>query len=276
MNKFGISLWNWVKVFDDSAAQYIDRAAALGFTAVEIPLDSTALDTAALAARLRANSLESTVCAAMTKGRDVSSDDESERAAARAYLLRAVDVAAALGAKLVGGPIYAGGGKAHLLDADAQRRERERAVKTLRDTARHAAECGVALAIEPLHRYRTSVVNTAAQAVELCREIGEPNVGVLFDTYHANIEEQNITGALDAVIKSGMLKHFHACSNSRGAPGDGHLPWEEICALLRGRYAGHLTMECFRAGGFDSTWREQGGADELAARGLAFLQRNFE
>lgn len=84
---------------------------------------------------------------------------------------------------------------------DDEKKEWELAVTGIRKVSAIAKECGVRLALEPLNRYRTSVVNTAAQALKLVSDIGEENVGVHFDTYQAGIEEDSITDAFEAVLK---------------------------------------------------------------------------
>ena len=78
---------------------------------------------------------------------------------------------------------------------------------------------GVTIALEPLNRFETYFLNTASDAVALCDQIGHPNVGILFDTFHANIEEKDIGAGYRTVAKH--LKHVHTCENDRGIPGIG-------------------------------------------------------
>ena len=75
----------------------------------------------------------------------------------------------------------------------------------------------VTFAIEPLNRFETFFLNTAADAAQLAKEIGHPNIGILFDTFHANIEEKNIAAGYRTV--GPYLKHVHTCENDRGIPG---------------------------------------------------------
>jgi len=81
---------------------------------------------------------------------------------------------------------------------------------------------GVALAIEPLNRFETFFLNTSCDAKTLCEEVGHPAVGVLFDTFHANIEEKSIAEGLRTI--GSRLKHVHACENDRGIPGSDTSP----------------------------------------------------
>lgn len=112
-------------------------------------------------------------------------------------------------------PVYAGGAKAHNLNIDDRKREWELAVNGLKEMADIARECGVVIGVEPVNRYRTSVVNTVEQALQMVADIDKANIQILFDTYQANIEESNVCTALEIVLKAGKLAHFHACENNK-------------------------------------------------------------
>jgi len=277
MNRFGISLWNWIQTFGDEHLGLIDKVAEIGFGAVEIGMNKTCFDYAAVRKKVEANGLELTLCAALVKGRDISSFDESVRNSTKRYLTDCFKVAERMNARLFAGPVFAGGGKAHGLNSDDRKREWDLAVAGLREMAGVAMECGVVIGLEPVNRYRTSVVNTVAQALQMVADIDKPNVGILFDTYHANIEETNVCTALEEVLKKGKLVHFHACDNNRGAPGMGHMPWRDLALLLKKYgYQGHLTMETFAAGGLDGGWQPLATTqDELADIGLRNLRRLY-
>ncbi len=139
---------------------------------------------------------------------------------------------------------------------------------------------GVTVALEPLNRFETYFLNTAADAVALCDAIGHPNVGILFDTFHANIEEKDIGRAYRAVAKH--LKHVHTCENDRGIPGSGHVEWNDVFAALReAKYDGWLTIESFgfalgELSAAASIWRDIEPSPELIAwEGVKFLKRNM-
>jgi sugar phosphate isomerase/epimerase len=118
------------------------------------------------------------------------------------------------------------------------------------------------LCIEPLNRFETFFLNTTADAVALCEAVGHPRVGILWDTFHANIEEKN----LGEMVKLGgvHIKHVHTCENDRGVPGTGHVDWPGVFqALVSIGYDGWLTIESFgfalgdlaAAALFGGTWR---------------------
>src|SRR6187401_2496172 len=104
--------------------------------------------------------LGATTCAVMPESRSLVSDDRSTVEATQAYLRTCVDHAARIGASVVGGPIYAPVGWTPLLNVSERRHVVARLVDALREVAEYAGSRGVTLAIEPLNRYETSIVNT--------------------------------------------------------------------------------------------------------------------
>lgn len=275
MNPIGINLWNWTPQLDEAALPLVAKVAALGFTAIELPMTTATLPEAlAFKEAIDRCGLAVTLCASLTAGRDLSHPDEGVRRATREYFNRCLETAVTMGARTLAGPLYAGGGKRHQLPERERQQEWQRAVEELYALGKAAAEYGVQLAIEPINRYRTSVVNTTGQALAMVGDIGLANVGVLFDTYQSCIEDDSVVASLEQVLLEKKLFHFHACANHRGAPGTGHLPWKELGTLLsQHHYTGHLTMETFCPGALDPCWYPLAkNQDELALKGLHFLQ----
>ncbi len=117
-------------------------------------------------------------------------------------------------------------------------------VDALRDVARAARAQNVRLAIEPINRYETDWVNDVAGALTLIDEIGADaeRVGILFDTFHANIEEPRIEDSLRAC--GARLFHVHVADSNRWYPGAGHTNFASIVATLREmEYAGWVSAE---------------------------------
>lgn len=279
--RFGASTFIWVSPFGTDTLDLIDHVRDLGFGQIEICVeDPETIDTASIRARLEHAGLAISICGAFGPDRDNSADDPSVRATALAYTKALVDIAADLGGSIVVGPMYAGVGATKMLDAAGRRRQWDYAVGGLRQAADHAATRGVRLALEPINRFETDLVNTVDQGVRMVGDIDRPNVGLLIDTFHMNIEEKSLP---DAIRRAGQhILQFHACGSDRGTPGEDHLPWADIVAALRETgFSGAVVIEAFNPkitsiARAVSLWRPLADSeDALASGGLAHLRRVF-
>ena len=105
-----------------------------------------------------------------------------------------------------------------------------------------AQEKNVRLAIEPLNRYETNLLNGVVDTLQLIEEIGAPNVGVLYDTFHANIEEPRIE--IGMMVCRSRLFHVHIADSNRWYPGAGHTDFGRVVSTLRGmKYDGWVSAE---------------------------------
>ncbi len=277
--KIGASTFIWVSPFSNSTLDLIDHVKEIGFDLIEICIEDPAtIDSKTIRGRLQQADLGALVCGAFGPSRDISSEDGAVREAGLAYIARCVDIAATLGSDLVSGPMYAATGKTRLLPPQARAAQWRLAVENMQQACDHAAGRGVRLAVEPLNRFETDLINTVAQAVAFISEVGRPNAGLLLDTFHMNIEEKNLP---EAIRHAGSrLFHFHACGNDRGTPGEDHLPWPAIAAALRDiDYRGAAVIESFtpeikEIARAVSIWRKLApDQDTLASNGLSFLRR---
>ena len=276
----GINSWVWTSPFTDASSDLIRHAHALGFDSFEIAVEDPAHFKAdgAVTAALRETGLVSFVCGAFGPSRDLTHDDERYRRESLDYTRAALELCKAWNARVLAGPMYSAVGKRRQLPAAQRAVEWKRAVTGLREAAKMAADAGVTLALEPLNRFETDLVNTAEQVVRLIDEIGSPAVGVHLDTFHMNIEEHSI---LEAIRRAGKrLVHVHGCENDRGAPGSGLVAWPQVAQGLRDvDYRGHVviesfTPECLTIAAAAAIWRPLAKSqDELARDGLAFLRR---
>jgi D-psicose/D-tagatose/L-ribulose 3-epimerase len=132
--------------------------------------------------------------------------------------------------------------------------------------------------VEPLNRFETDLVNTAAQGIRLIDEVDRPNVKLHLDTFHMGIEEHSV---LAAVRAAGLrLAHVHGCENDRGAPGSGLVPWDQLArGLGEIDYHGDVviesfTPECQAIAAAAAIWRPLAKTqDALATEGLSFLKK---
>ncbi|MCD8141394.1 MAG: sugar phosphate isomerase/epimerase [Planctomycetaceae bacterium] len=272
-NTLGINLWNWIERYDDSAVSLFPKVKALGYDVVEFGLDDLDFDPVLAGTAARDNGLDITLCAVLRPGRDVSNEDASVRESTKRYLFECIECAGKMGARSIGGALYAGGGRARMLGESGRRREWNWAVEGLRSLAGAARDNSVTLCIEPLNRYKTDMVNQAVQARRMAEDIGESCFAVLFDTYQASIEEKSIPAAIEATGQ--YLGHFHASENDRGCPGTGQVDWAgAFAALERIGYAGPIVVESFCVSPRDSVWRAtEASQDALAERAVAFLRQ---
>lgn len=225
------------------------RAAGMDFCELLVP-EENELDPAEAGRAARDAGLSIVLAARVNTDRDLASDDPAARTGGVAYLRRCVDVAVACGADLVGGPLYGtplvfAGRPPRPFDGPERAERVARVVDGLRQGGAYARQKGVRLAIEPLNRFETDFCNTGRQASELARQVGCPAVGVMLDTFHMNMEENDLPEAIRDAAPH--LMHFQANENHRGFLGTGHLDWPPICRALFGiGYAGAVTLEPFR------------------------------
>jgi D-psicose/D-tagatose/L-ribulose 3-epimerase len=248
-----------------------------GFDGLEIPLiDPKQTRDPEVSRAIRTSGLECTFCSVLPPGTNTVSDDPGVRTKTLEHWKECIETAAQFGGQILAGPLYAPVG--YLPGRRRTEDEWKRAVDMFQELGPVLDKHDVTLAIEPLNRYETYFLNTAADAARLCEEVGQPRVGILFDTYHANIEEKSVG---DAITAAGPhLRHFHSCENDRGIPGTGHVDWPTVFSALRHvNYDGWLTIEGF---GFSlgalsaaaSIWRDLAPTpDSIAFDGVQFLKR---
>jgi D-psicose/D-tagatose/L-ribulose 3-epimerase len=278
---FGASTFIWTSPFSNATLGLIDRVRNIGFDAIEICVeDPQTIDIASIRRALDKAGLRATVCGAFGPDRDLSSEDAGPREGGLRYLERCAEIAQGLGAPAVIGPMYSAVGKTRLLGPAEREAQWQLAVEGVQRAADFAAEKGVALAVEPLNRFETDLLNTVEQAMRFLQRVDRASVGLLLDTFHMNIEEASIP---DAIRQAGdRLFHFHACANHRGTPGRDHLPWPAIVRALRDiRYDGPVVIEAFTPDIREiaravSIWRPLAASqDALASDGLQFLRNVF-
>lgn len=279
--KYGMNMLLWS---DDCTGQkypaIFERLKSMGYDSVEIPiLNPDARKLAAVAKTLDGLGLERTGATCLTPERNLIGEDRKQRAAGVDHLKRVIDACRAMKIKLLVGPIYAALGVFSGKPASA--REWAWAVEGLREAADHAAAAGVTLVAEYLNRFEIYLLNCAEDTVRLVRDVGHPNFRMMYDTFHANIEEKSIAAALET-CKDVMI-HVHISENDRSTPGKGGVDWRETWAGLKKiRYGGMLVVEAFGQGlpglaAATRIWRRMFESEEkLAQDALTFMKRSWE
>jgi len=274
--RFGLNLLVYTAAFSKDQIGLIPKVAEMGYDGVEIPFnDLSLLDAPAVRKAREQAGIGLSACVVMIPGTSPIGRDPAERAASIARLKQVVDLTAEMGGDTVGGPLYAPvrelTGRARTDD------EWKWGVDALRAGAEHAEKAGIVLAIEPLNRFETYFLNTAADTVRFVNAVDHPSIKVQVDTFHANIEEKDTAAAIRAT--GPLLGHFHASESDRGVPGTGQVRWDACFAALRETgYTGWVTIESFAMGIVDlcaaaCIWRPlYESADDLARNGLAYLK----
>jgi D-psicose/D-tagatose/L-ribulose 3-epimerase len=275
--KLGVNTFIWSAEFGRAQLALLPRIKEHGFNGVEIPMfDPAGFPAADIRHALAVNDLECTVCSIIPDGRSLISEDPDVRRRTQQHLRDAIQATADVGAHVIDGPLYSPVG--YLSGRRRTPEEWRWAIEGYRSVTSTLDSCDVTLAIEPLNRFETYFLNTAADAAALCDEVGHPRVGVAFDTFHANIEEKGLAGACRRI--GGHLKHVQISENDRGTPGSGHIDWGSLLRALRDlEYDGWLTIESFgpSLGAFSAAvaiWRDiEPTPESIAFDGIDFLRR---
>ena len=278
--KFGVNTWVWVAPLTDAdLAALVPRLAEAGFDFVETPIEGfNDFDYVQAGKLIRDHGLGVGVVAAMGPDRDLIHPEEEIRANGAAYLRHCIEAAHAMGGSRVVGPLYSAVGRVWQSTSEERERDTGILVTQLRALATYASDRGVTLCLEPLNRFETSFINLASQVIEVADRVDHPACQVMLDSFHMNIEERSLGEAIRAV--GPRLRYFHACENDRGAPGSGHVPWNDVAAALRDiNYDGPVVIESFTAkvksiARAAAIWRPLAKSqDALAYDGLAFLKK---
>jgi sugar phosphate isomerase/epimerase len=218
-------------LFSGQLEQGLELAAELDFDRVELSVrDAGRIDVAALERRLAHLDLGVSAIATgqayVTDGACLAGGSDSDRRRAVDRLRAAIELAAALGASVI-----VGGIRGRLTgDTAEQARQQQKAIDALDKCAARASASGVTLLLEPINRYETNFVNTAAEGLALLDELGSANVKLLLDTFHMNIEEPS---SMEAIRNAGeRLAYLHLVDNTRRAPGQGQIAFDRLLDTL--------------------------------------------
>ncbi len=275
--QFGVHCRLWTKFWTTADLDMLDHAKEIGFSALEISLGNLAhIEPAKIRARAEKVGIEVISALALSKEYDLVSGEAATRRRSVEFLKAAVTALRDLGGRLFGGMFYAVPGKFTGTGPTAD--ELSWLVEGVKEVAVFAQTYGVSIAIEPVNRYETYLLNTAAQAQTIIDRVGEPNLGMLLDTYQMNIEERGIAAA---IIRHGAaLRHLHLNESDRGTLGGANIDWPSVFGALEHiGYRGMGSIEVFgspspQVPAITPIWRELfPSPDQMARDGLAFLQR---
>ncbi len=275
--KFGMNLLLWSGDLNDSLQHVLECLRKMGYDGVEIPMfDYDVKKYMHWGKRLDDLGLERTAVTIRTAADNPISPDPTVRALGVENTKKTLDNCHALGAKTLCGPYHSAlgefSGKGPTPD------EWKWGVASMRQVAEHAAQADVVLGVEYLNRFETYLLNTAADTVRFVRDVEHPNFRMMYDTFHANIEEKSIPDAIRAC--KDYTVHVHISENDRSTPGSGHVDWAATFDTLKETgYQGWMVIEAFglalpEIAAATKIWRRMYKTEEqLAREGLAFMKR---
>jgi D-psicose/D-tagatose/L-ribulose 3-epimerase len=274
--KLGLNLFLWSGQTNEALFPVLEKVKKWGYDGVEFPLFHTDEGVyRRVRDKLDALGLKCTGCTVAMKDKNPISDSPAVRQAGIGHLREMLRMCGILGAEVLCGPLCAPVGG--LVGRGRNRDEWGWAVEALRAIGPYAEEAGVTVAVEYLNRFETYFINTVADTRALVQEVDHPSVRMMYDTFHANIEEKEMYKSAKACGK--MLAHVHISENDRGVPGSGQVAWSDVFKALREiKYKGWLTIESFgqavpEIAAAAAIWRPLFKSnEEVATRGIRFLK----
>jgi D-psicose/D-tagatose/L-ribulose 3-epimerase len=268
--KYGIYYAFWENEWNADFRYYIDKVSKIGFDVLEIAahhINAYSQDQLnGIRQCAKDNGIILTAGIGPTQQKNLASPDAAVRKAGHEFFKETLTNLAKLDVHLIGGALYSYWPIDYSQPVD-KAGDRARGIEGIRGVADHANDLGINLCLEVLNRFENHVLNTAAEGVAFVQEVGKPNVKVMLDTFHMNIEEDSIGGAIRTA--GPLLGHLHTGECNRRLPGKGRTPWREIGEALRDiGYNGTVVMEPFiKTGGTVGSdikvWRDLSeGADE--------------
>ncbi len=283
MNRIGIYYAYWARDWNVNFHPFIDKAAALGFDLLEINAGAivalSSSERRSLKAHAEEKNLALSYCIGLPPQYDLASPDVVVHKRGVVFLQNLAKAIGEMGGGQLGGIIY-GAWPATMPAAQTDKRQFvERSLAGMRTAIKAAEDNNVIFNVEVVNRFEQFLLNTCAEAIAYIEAVDSPNIGILLDTFHMNIEEDFI-GA--AILQAGKnLKHLHVGENNRLPPGYGHIPWTEVSAALRRiGYSGDVVMEPFLTPGGEvgrdiRVHRDLGAGmnlDEEARKALMFMR----
>lgn len=282
--KIGMNLLLWTGHVSEGHLPVLRALKETGFDGVEVPVFDTSdlKHYRWLGGVLNDLGLERTVVAIIPdEAHSPISPDASARQGAVDHLKRVIDCSAALGGKVLAGPwfqplgVFTGEKPSHA--------ELDRCAEVHRQILPLLSQAGITAGLEPLNRFEAHLLNTCEQAIAYAELIGADGIGILYDTFHANIEERDPIAALHLLHASGNLAHVHISENDRGTPGRGHAKIRETLAALKVLgYDEWLTIEAFGRGVSDlaaatRVWRDFfSNEEEVYTEGYDLIRRCWD
>ncbi|APW60618.1 sugar phosphate isomerase/epimerase family protein [Paludisphaera borealis] len=278
--KIGMNLLLWTDHVSAAQDAILDTIKELGYDAVEIPIFNTSdlKDYARLGKRLQSLGLSATAVTVMGPDINPISPDAKIRAAAVAYLDRVLECGQQFGCEILCGPLHSTIGV--FSGTGPTETEFQHGVETLQEAAQKAEARGIKLAIEYLNRFENYFLTTAAQTSRFIKAVNHPSCKMMYDSFHAHIEEKDQAKAIASCAADTI--HVHISENDRGTPGTGQVHWDSFFGgLKQSGYDGYMTIEAFGTAlpalaAATRVWRDLfPDASGLCREGLGFIKKSI-
>ncbi|MFM8273064.1 MAG: sugar phosphate isomerase/epimerase family protein [Gemmata sp.] len=278
--KLGMNLLLWTGGVTSEHFPLLAKLKAAGFDGVELPVFGGApADYKPIRAELDKLGLKCTTVTILTKETNAISPDAATRQKAVEWLKTVVEINHVLGAETVCGPYHSAIGEFSGTGPTGD--EKKRSADVLRQVAEFAKQANLMMAVEYLNRFECYLITTAAQAVELVKMVGHPNLRTMYDTFHAHIEEKDQAAAIRTIAPA--LAHVHISENDRGTPGTGQVNWASAFGALKEiKYDGWMTIESFGRALPDlaaatKVWRDLfPSPEDVYTRGIGFIKQHLK
>lgn len=277
--KYGLNLLLWADVVTEAHFPLLEQIKGWGYDGVELPVfDMNPATFATIGKKLSSLGLASTAVTVCTPTENPVSPDKAIREAGLARLKKAVDMCAAAGATHLCGPIHSALGE--FTGTGRTEDEWKWAKDVLARAADHAQANKVTLVVEYLNRFECYFLNCAEDTARFCREVNHSHLKMMYDTFHANIEEKCPKTAIKACAD--QMVHVHISENDRSTPGEGGVNWNaNFEGLKEVKYDGWLMIEAFGLAlpglaAATRIWRKMFPSEQhLATRGLKFMKERM-
>ncbi|MEM9602201.1 MAG: sugar phosphate isomerase/epimerase [Pseudomonadota bacterium] len=276
--KFGMNLLLWTGELSDALLPVLASLKRMGYDGVEVPLFNHEIDYASWARRFDDIGLARTAVTVRNAEDNPISADTRIRQAGIDANKRAVDCCAAVGATHLVGPFHSALGA--FSGAGPSDAELARGIESMRAVSEHAESVGVTLCVEALNRFECYLLNSHDEARRFVNAVDHPNCAIMYDTFHANIEEKSTADAIRR--NADVIRHVHISENDWSTPGQGSVRWTETFDALHDvGYDGWLMIEAFglalpELAAATKIWRRMYDSEEQLARdGLAFMQSEY-
>jgi len=277
--KYGFNMLLWTAGVTEEHRPLLEKLKQIGYDGVELPIfDLDLAHHAKVGKWLDDLGLERTAVTCRTVDDNPASPDAKVRAAGVENNKRVLDCCQAVGATLVAGPYHSALG--YFTGSGPTKSEWNWAVESMQQVAEHAAKVDVKLAVEYLNRFECYLLNSAVDTVRFLNDVNHPSCRMMYDTFHANIEEKNAAEAIKAC--KDYTIHVHISENDRSTPGRGNIRWDETFDTLKQTgYDGWFTIEAFGGSlpalaAATKIWRQMFESEEqLATDGLKFMKTEW-